>query len=410
MLLRARTVLPVCAPPIEDGAVLIRGAHIEAVGRFADFYSGDDAAVVDLGSALLLPGLINAHCHLNYTNMAGQLRPFRHFSDWIKSIVALKSEWSYTDFAESWLAGARMLLCSGTTTVVNIEAVPELLPDVIPATPLRLISCLELLSVRSRQSARQMVDAAVARLAPLPLEEPGLSPHAPYTTSPELLRAAASATRDRRWLLTTHVAESEDEFQMYDEADGAMYRWLKAQRDMTDCGRVTPVTHLARHIVLGSNFLAVHANYLGKGDAALLAASGSSVVHCPRSHAFFGHRKFPLHQLDKAGVNVCLGTDSLATTARSRGEPLSLNMFSEMRRLAEAMPALKARRILEMATTHAARAIGRPTELGRLAPGSGADLIAVPRGTARDPYQAVLNHRGDVSALMIRGHWQVPPA
>jgi imidazolonepropionase-like amidohydrolase len=107
---------------------------------------------------------------------------------------------------------------------------------------------------------------------------------------------------------------------------------------------------------------------------------------------------------------VCLGTDSLATTARSRGEPLSLNMFSEMRRLAEAMPALKARRILEMATTHAARAIGRPTELGRLAPGSGADLIVVPRGTARDPYQTVLNHHGDVSAAMIRGHWHIPPA
>jgi cytosine/adenosine deaminase-related metal-dependent hydrolase len=405
MLLRARTVLPICSPPIEDGAVLVRGGHIEAVGPYAELQGAEAGDVVDLGQAILLPGFINAHCHLDYTHMAGMLRPARHFSDWIKAIVALKAGWSYTDFAESWLSGANMLLRTGTTTVVNIEAVPELLPEVVTATPLRVVSCLELLSVRSRQTARQMVDGAVTKLSALPGEMPGLSPHAPYSTSPELLRAAAVASRERGWLMTTHVAESEDEFEMFQVGSGSMFDWLKPQRDMSDCGHGSPVACLARHGVLSPHFLAVHANYLAPGDAALLALAGASVVHCPGSHAFFGHQKFPLNELIKTGVNVCLGTDSLATMPVKRNETAELNLFSEMRRLAENYPALKPQRILAMTTVNAARAIGRPTELGRLAPGSCADLIAVPRGKVRDPYQAVLNHRGDVLAAMVRGQW-----
>jgi aminodeoxyfutalosine deaminase len=410
MLLRARTVLPVCAPPIEDGAVLVRGEHIEAVGSFRQLRKSEADEIIDLGAAILLPGLINAHCHLDYTNMAGQLRPARHFSDWIKSIVTLKAEWSYTDFAESWLAGAKMLLRTGTTTVVDIEAVPELLPEVVTSTPLRVVSCLELLSVRSRQTARQMVDAAVAKLARVPAELQGLSPHAPYSTSPELLRAAAAAARERGWLLTTHVAESADEIEMYQNASGAMFDWLKPQRDMSDCGRGSPVAHLACHNVLSPHFLAVHANYLAPGDAERLAGAGASVVHCPRSHAFFGHQPFPLSELTRAGVNVCLGTDSMATLSKSRREPVTLDMFSEMRLFAETFPTLKPERVIAMSTANAAKAIGRPTELGRLAPGSCADLIVLPHGKARDPYKAVLSHRGDVLGSMIRGAWAFQPA
>src|SRR5687767_493716 len=173
MLLRARIVVPVCAPPIDDGAVIVRGERIEAVGRFADL-GQSESEVIDLGDSILLPGLINAHCHLDYTDMAGKLFPARNFSDWIKAIVALKAEWSYTEFADSWLKGAQMLLRAGTTTVVDIESVPELLPDVTTSTALRVISCLELLSVRSRLNARQMVEAAVRKLEPLPPASAGL--------------------------------------------------------------------------------------------------------------------------------------------------------------------------------------------------------------------------------------------
>jgi cytosine/adenosine deaminase-related metal-dependent hydrolase len=409
MLLRARTVVPICAPPIEDGAVIVRGERIEAVGRFADL-GQSESEVIDLGDGILLPGLINAHCHLDYTGMAGKLFPARNFSDWIKAIVALKAEWSYTEFADSWLKGAQMLLRSGTTTVVDIETVPELLPDVTTSTALRVISCLELLSVRHRLNARQMVEAAVQKLEPLPPASAGLSPHAPYSTSPELLSAAATAAREHGWLLTTHVAESADEFDMYLDARGAMFDWLKSQRDMSDCGGVSPVAHLARHGILSPNFLAVHVNYLAPGDVELLARGGASVVHCPGSHAYFHHRGFPFEELDRAGLNICLGTDSLATTAQAPDEPLALNLFSEMRRLANTFPALIPQRILEMVTVNAAKALRRVDELGRIAPGACADLIALPRGSSNDPYETILSHRGDVLASMVQGQWAIPPA
>ena len=410
MLLRARTVLPISAPPIEDGAVLVRGWRVEAVGRWSDLRRNYGRAVIDVGDAVLLPGLINTHCHLDYTDMAGKLSPAKKFSDWIKAIVALKAQWGYTEFASSWLKGANMLLRSGATTVVDIEAVPELLPEVHEATPLRVISCVELLSIRSGQNAAKLVHGAANAVQSLPNGSRGLSPHAPYTTSSSLLREAARVARADGWLLTTHVAESADEFEMFRRGSGAMFKWLQAQRDMSDCDGRSPVQHMARSKALGKNCLAIHVNYLAEDDASLLAESGTSVVHCPRSHAFFGHRAFPFAELSRAGVNICLGTDSLATVAKSRGEPLVLSMFSEMRALAKSMPALGPDQIIKLATVNGAKAIGREDELGIIKPGALADLIALPTDAGEtDFYDAVLNHRGEVCASMIRGAWAIKP-
>jgi cytosine/adenosine deaminase-related metal-dependent hydrolase len=410
MLLRARTVLPIAGPPIDDGVVLVRGRRIETVGRWNDLRSSHNRQRIDLGDSIVLPGLINAHCHLDYSEMAGKLSAGKQFSDWIKAIVAMKAQWSYSEFASSWLKGAQMLLRSGTTTVVDIEAVPELLPDVRPCTLLRVISCVELLAVRKRDPFRRLIESAVEVLAELPAGEAGLSPHAPYTTSGELIRAAARAARARQWLFTMHVAESADEFEMFQHGAGAMFQWLKTQRDMSDCDGRSPIQHLERSDTLGEDCLAVHANYLAPGDAELLARTGTSVVHCPRSHAFFGHRAFPFEELTAAGVNICLGTDSLATVSKSRGEPLSLNMFSEMRAFAKTTPALSPRQVIELATLRAAKAIRREHQLGALRPNANADLIALPWRDKGDVYEAVLNHRGDVRASMIGGAWAIEPA
>jgi cytosine/adenosine deaminase-related metal-dependent hydrolase len=409
MLLRARTILPISAPPIDDGAVVVRGHRIDAVGRWTDLRRSGGRAV-DLGESILLPGLINAHCHLDYTDMAGKLPRGKAFSEWIKAIVALKAQWSYSEFARSWLNGARMLLQSGTTTVVNIEAVPELLPEVRPDTPLRVISCLELISVRTREPAATLVKRAARALEELPAELAGLSPHAPYTTSGELIAEAARVARAHQWLLTMHAAESADEFEMFGERSGAMFRWLKTQRDMADCDGRSPVQHLDRSQALGANTLVVHANYLAAGDAPLLARRGASVVHCPRSHAFFAHQPFPRDELAAAGVNVCLGTDSLATVSKSGEEPLALNMFAEMRLAAKAFPDLTPRQILELATVQGAKAISRAGDLGAIIAGARADLITIPDARAADPYETVLQHRGDVRASMINGAWALEAA
>src|SRR6266481_1800052 len=140
--LRARTVLPISRPPITDGAVLISGDRIAAVGRWRDLSAKFYGKVLDLGEVALLPGLVNAHCHLDYTNMAGQFPPPKLFTDWIKLITTTKAGWGYSEFAESWLAGSKMLARTGTTSVGDIESLPELLPEVWQATPLRVFSFL----------------------------------------------------------------------------------------------------------------------------------------------------------------------------------------------------------------------------------------------------------------------------
>ncbi len=407
MNLRAQVVLPITAPPIRDGVVETSGRRIQGVRRWRELSSSERSKVIDLGEAILMPGLVNAHCHLDYTHMAGQIAPPKRFTDWLKLIVSTKAGWNLADYAASWAEGAAMLLRSGTTTVADIEAVPQLLPEMWKRTPLRVISFLEMITIS--RSPEAVLKETLAKLCELPgaSRRTGLSPHAPYTTVQALLQETARIARKRRLLLTTHIAESAAEYGMFVRGEGEMYEWLhRSGRDMSDCGHCSPVQHYAKAGMLGRNVLATHLNYLANGDARLLGQRGVSVAHCPRSHFYFQHGPFPLRRLLRQGVNVCLGTDSLVTVYRKRNETVSLDMFAEMRALQARESWLTPRTIVRMATVNGARALGRGQELGQLARGALADVIAItlPAGT-RDPYEAVLEHCGDVQASMIDGGW-----
>ena len=411
MILRARIVFPVSRPVLENGAVVISGNRITAVGSWAEIAAQSTETPVDLGEVILFPGLINAHCHLDYTLMTGLPEP-RYFSDWIKSLLVLKAQASYTDYADAWLAGAKMLARHGCTTVADIEAVPELLPDVWSSTPLRVCSFLEMTGVKSRRAPGEIVEEAAAKLESLAPKRglAGLSPHALYSTSPPLLTQSARIAREKGWRVTMHVAESAEEFEMYTHGRGVMYQWLKNQRDMSDCGQGTPLAQVERCGLLGENFLAIHANYLMPSDIAALTRAGASVVHCPRSHAYFQHQPFAFAELAAAGVNVCLGTDSLASVPLpKRGKP-ELNLFSEMWRFAADHPGVAPSTIVEMATRNGARALGWQGRVGELASETWADLVAIPyRGNVADGAAAIVNHTGDVPVSIIDGEWVLGP-
>jgi aminodeoxyfutalosine deaminase len=405
MLVRARIVLPIRGQPVENGFVATSRDHVTAVGRWTATHS--DEKVVDLGNSILLPGLVNAHCHLDYTDMAG-LPPRKQFPDWIKGLLALKAAASYTDYAAAWLNGARMLARIGTTTVGDIEAVPELLPDVSSSTPLRIFSFLELTGVRSKRPAVEILREASAKIESLSSKGnlAGISPHALYSTTPELLNQTARLARRKRWRVAMHVAESIEEQEMYVQGRGPMFDWLRSQRDMSDCDGGSPVQQVRRCGLLGENFLAVHANCLEPDDIAALAESGSSVAHCPRSHAYFQHPLFLYERLAKAGVNVCLGTDSLASVLQVRREKVELNMFAEMRAFAERHPEVEAEEIVRMATENGARALGLQEQVGGIFEGGAADIIAIPfAGKLKDAWEAVIHHSGDVTASIIAGRW-----
>ena len=400
MLLRARVVYPVTSPAIDDGTVTIENGQILEVGRFQDL-SRTGREVTDLGDVTLLPGFVNAHCHLDYTDMAGLIAPPASFLDWINAIISIKADWDYSDYAQSWVRGAKQLLASGATTVADIEAVPELLPEVIKTTPLRVHSFIELISVRQRVTAASLVRNAIAQLHAIEAAPGhftgGLSPHALYSTSEELLRQI----RDYAGSLTIHVAESAPEDGMFRDATGAMFDWLQRNgRDMQDCGGTSPVRRLHQLGLLSDRLLAIHCNYIDDEDIRLLATSGAHVIHCPRSHDYFGHAAFRMADLRAAGVNISLATDSLASV-RGGGSPKPmLNLFRELQYAMDTHKDLAPVQAIEMVTINPARALGRGHELGHIAPGARADLITVAGSDADSVVASTAPN-----AVMIDGRW-----
>jgi cytosine/adenosine deaminase-related metal-dependent hydrolase len=292
---------------------------------------------------------------------------------------------------------------------------PDLLPEVWDATPLRVFSFLEMTGIRARRDPAEILRETAEKLASLshPRNRTGLSPHAPYSTRPELLRLAGQLARKRRWRVCTHVAESEQEFEMFTHARGEMFDWLKRhKRDNSDCGLGTPLYHLeSSGLMANGSFMAIHANYLDETDFKRLVGRKFNVVHCPRSHEYFRHSKFPLEQLLAAKANVCLGTDSLATVAKNEKEPLELKLFHEMQAFSRANPGVTPETILKMATVNGARALGMAGKIGELCANAFADLIALPfTGPVANASAAAVNFSGRVRASMIGGQWAIAPA
>jgi cytosine/adenosine deaminase-related metal-dependent hydrolase len=400
MIIRSRLVVPMDGNPIENGGVVVAGDRIVSVGRFEDVKAERNGEVLDLGEQILLPGLINAHCHLDYTMLRGKIPPSQSFSDWIRAINAEKAKLTPKDYVASINQGFAEAQRFGTTTIVNLTAFSELISEI--EEPIRTWWFGELIDVRNPEQAERIVDLAVQSLKSA--KHWGLAPHAPFTVSADLYARCEKIVRQEKVLLTTHLAESREEMQMFHDADGPTFNFLKSiGRPMEDCGGKTPLEYLLQVAVLDENWIVAHLNELTEGDFDLLARGRKfHVAHCPRSHTFFGHAPFALKKLRALGFNICLGTDSLASNS-------SLSLFSEMRELLRKEPSISPREVVAMATVNAARALGQAHSLGKIRPGFSADLLAipvVPSGT--DPFDAIVAFEGVVPWMMLNGEASSP--
>ncbi|MEO5718436.1 MAG: amidohydrolase family protein, partial [Chthoniobacterales bacterium] len=209
MIYRARTVVTMDGAPIENGAVAVTGDRIIDAGRQDEVRARRSGPVTDLGEVVLLPGLINAHCHLDFTALRGSIAPQRSFADWILQINGLRRDLSDDDYLASIAKGFVEARRFGTTTIANVESMPELL-DRMPPPPLRTWWFAELIDVRPRLPAAAMLEDAFACFRGKENWPGGfaLSPHAPYTVSPELTRLAREAAERNGNLLMMHLAES----------------------------------------------------------------------------------------------------------------------------------------------------------------------------------------------------------
>jgi cytosine/adenosine deaminase-related metal-dependent hydrolase len=400
MIIRARVVVPMEGEPIQDGAVAVEANQIADAGRFQDLRRRHAGDVVDLGEQILLPGLINAHCHLDYTSLRGKIPPQPSFADWIRSINAHKAALSEIDYAESIAAGLAEARSFGTTSILNLEAFPELLPK-ISRPALRVWWCAEMIDVRQPVDVEAVAAGLRAWFSAHPdwLGGFGLAPHAPYTASFPLFSEASKIAQQDRVPVTTHLAESVEEMQAFRDAKGPLFDFLESIGRPTGSGvPETPLSYLTRHQSLDERWIVAHLNELDAGDFHLLEHSPKfQIAHCPRSHSFFRHAPFAYQRLQRLGFNVCVGTDSLASNS-------DLSLFSELRELVRKNPWLSPEAALATITVNAADALGQGQALGRIRAGYLADLIALPlRPLEKEVFESIVAFDGTVPWMMVNG-------
>ncbi len=320
----------------------------------------------DLGAGVLAPGLVNAHAHLDLSALAGRLAPVERersgdFPAWIRGLLAerMSSAFQARDPDADIRAGARRCLATGTTAVGDIDASGRVRSALARSGP-RVRIFREVLDVGLSERRKATLSGVARGLPPHQRLSEGLSPHAPYTVSDELLAAAAGLVRKRALPVAMHWAETEDEVAAMAAGTGPLAELLP------DAPRGPGRARLEAAGLLGERTLLIHANHPARGERAAVARSGAHVVHCPGSHAFFGRERFALAAWRRAGVPLALGTDSLASN-------VDLDMRREMRLLRQAAPGLAPGQAFELATAAGGRALGLPC--GTLEPGSWADAV-----------------------------------
>jgi cytosine/adenosine deaminase-related metal-dependent hydrolase len=411
MIVRARIVVTMNGPPIDDGAVRVMNGRIAEVGKISEVASANHE-ILDLGECILLPGLINAHCHLDYTCLRGKIPRQKSFTNWIRAINAEKAGLTVQDYVASINAGLAEARRFGTTTIANLTAFPELIASIDEAVQTWWFA--ELIDVREPKRADEIADTAVESLKRS--NNWGLAPHAPFTASTNLFRRSQEIALRENTLLTTHLAESREEMEMFRDRSGPLFEFLQSLgRSMDDCGGTTPLETFLRGLQLPRGdpsiqagwavslqktapWVIAHLNELTESDFALLSEIRRkfSIAHCPRSHAYFRHSDFQFRTLQQLGFNICLGTDSLASND-------DLSLFAEMRAFHKRFPAWKPEKTLEMVTVNSARALRREHELGKISPNFLADMIGIPFRDSSAVYQTILNFVDEVPWIMLHG-------
>jgi cytosine/adenosine deaminase-related metal-dependent hydrolase len=371
---RARLVVPVTQPPIENGCVVEDEGKIVYVGNVE---SAPAAENHDFGDAVLLPGLINAHTHLELTSMRGFLEDLC-FNDWIDRLRSSRKE-ALTD--EMLLDSARYGIVEGLHAGITTYA------DTC-ATGFVMIAMLEL-GVRGIMfqetfgSGPEQCDASikalrarVAELAPkqTDLVRLGISPHAPYTVSDVLYAACADFAREDGWRMGLHIAESASEQELVISGTGPFAEeWKERDLEVVPRGR-SPVALLEKTGCLATSPLLIHAVRLDSEDVELIARHNCTVAHCPASNAKFGHGIAPLAGFLEAGITVGLGSDSVASNNRMdilEEARLAVLFQRALHRNETTIPAHTA---LELATIGGARALRIDDRVGSLEVGKDADL------------------------------------
>jgi cytosine/adenosine deaminase-related metal-dependent hydrolase len=404
MIIRSRYLIDCTGSVIENPCVRVADGHIAAIeAEKPESLSLEE--LIDLGDhSILTPGLVNAHTHLELSLAQAPARRQGRFTDWIRDVMRSTGEWKREQYNQSLREGIRSSLRSGTTAAGDImrQADERIYLDF----PLRTVVFLEVIDFNP-WNAESAVAALKSRLEDhLPAERVriGISPHTPYTVSEKLLRECLALAREGGFPLCIHLSETEAESEFLREGTGEILHFRKEfglPEGWKPPGK-SPVQYIRDLGMLEQPALLVHCNYVDEDDIALIADSGSSVVFCPRSHAYFGHRRHTVARMIEKGVNVALGTDSLASSP-------SLDMLDEMKYINDTYGKdLSPLAILQMATRNGLKALSFPHPPKLLRPGSPADITGIAVAPedmrqAEHPLEAVFKDSARTVFSLIQG-------
>ena len=399
MLIRGAYVIPIDRPPFRGGAVEIDGGRISYVGLASDA-PRHNSDVVDYPAAVVLPGFVNAHTHLELSDLAGRVRPGPDLIGWLRDLMGhfAARPPSQAEVEGAFQRGLQQCLSAGVTTVGDITRHPAWTRPLLAKSPLRAVSFGEVIAVGTRRSLlSERLGAAASPQHRSTNLDIGISPHAPYTVEPAGLRACADRADVLSAPVTIHVAESPAEEELTRTATGPFADYLKdlgVWDDEVPASHCSPVELLRRNGLLHRRCLLAHANYVSDADLELIAQSDASVAYCPRTHAAFSHAPHHFRDMLQAGINVCIGTDSLASNP-------SLSILEELRFLRRRQPDFAPDELLKLGTINGARALHCAAEVGSITAGKRADLVVLPLSEAEvaDPCAAVLD--SDASPLAV---------
>lgn len=377
----ARWVFPISTPPLENGVVEVANGRIVAV------HDRPNPSAVNLGNVAIIPGLVNAHTHLEFSDLTQPVQPALPFTEWIRSLVTVRRTTPATHIVIQ--AGLNECHANGATLVGEI-ATQHWSADDYRHAGTHVTVFRELIGLLPDRAAAQFAIAQnwLAHSSDNASITRGLSPHAPYSVHPSLYHDLIELAADHQAPIAIHLAETTSELELLNQGTGEFVAMLQRfnawddhaiPRGSRPLDYLTPLAGLSRALV-------IHGNYLDSQEIDWLDQHPNvAVVYCPRTHAFFQHPPHPwLHMLDR-GICVALGTDS-------RGSNPDLSLWREMRFLVTQFPQVDPARILAMGTLAGAQALGQNADYGTLEPGKRATLTVVdlPAFGENDPYRLLL--------------------
>ena len=375
LLLRSKYLLKEPNTIIDNGAVIIENEKIKFAGCFKDINNYESYEIIDLGNSAIVPGLINAHTHLELTNFHNRINYNGSFTDWIVQIIETKKQWTEREYKLSIREGITKSLKAGTTTVADITRNGFALEE-LKKSKLRKTVFYELIDFNP-DNAESTIESFKKKVNGIKDEDDkllsiGIFPHAPYTVSKELYERCSIVSDKLNILIATHLSETNDEIEFLTKGTGNLVSLLK-NHDMLNNWQypgLRPIEYLSSMDILNNGWLLIHCNYILEDEIEYVKKSNSSIVFCPRSHDYFCHKNHHFRKFIEHNINVALGTDSLASND-------SLSILDEMKFLYEKHKDLKPRDIFYMGTIAGAIALKLKDKIGRLEPGLDADIAVI---------------------------------